>query len=308
LPTLSGIGGFFKMQALLTEEQNPNSMRIDQLSTLEMLRVMNEEDKKVAFLVEQALPQMARAVEAIVPHLRQGGRLIYAGAGTSGRLALLDAAECVPTFSTPPEMVQALLAGGEKAFVRAVEGAEDRVEDGRRDLVALHPTPHDVVVGIAASGTTPYVIGVLDCAQERGLLTVGIACNHPAPILERVQFPIAVVTGAEVITGSTRLKAGTAQKLILNMLSTTIMIQLGKVYGNLMVDVQVTNQKLAARAQRIVAQISGISLEKAAQILEETDHEVKTAIVVAVLHISPTAARQKLAQHAGMLRQVIGDR
>lgn len=291
---------------MLTETRNPKTMFIDQLSTLEIVQVMNQEDAAVPQIVARALPEIARAVDAIVEGIRAGGRLIYVGAGTSGRLGILDAAECVPTFSTPPELVQALIAGGEGAMTDAVEGAEDRADEGRREVLALNLTPQDVVVGIAASGRTPYVIGALEAANEIGAVTVAISCNAPAPILEIARIQIAAVTGPEVVTGSTRLKAGTAQKLILNMLSTASMIKLGKVYGNLMVDVQVTNQKLAQRAQRIVAEVVGVSETEAEKLLLQTQQEVKTAIVVGLLHITPEEARRKLAETHGILRKVIG--
>lgn len=290
---------------MLTETKNPKTAEIDRLPTREILKIMNQEDATVTEVVAQAIPEIAQAVEAIVKGLRAGGRLIYAGAGTSGRLGILDAAECVPTFSVSPEMVQAIIAGGGGALIEAVEGAEDRADLGRNDILALHLTPHDVVVGIAASGRTPYVIGVLEAANEKGATTVALSCNAPAPILDIAQIKIAAVTGAEVITGSTRLKAGTAQKLILNMLSTTSMIKLGKVYGNLMVDVQITNIKLAQRAQRIISEIAGVSELEAEKLLARTDNEVKTAIVVGLLNVSPDEARQKLANAQGMLREVM---
>lgn len=290
---------------MLTETKNPKTTEIDRLPTREILKIMNQEDATVTEVVAQAIPEIAQAVEAIVKGLRAGGRLIYAGAGTSGRLGILDAAECVPTFSVSSEMVQAIIAGGGGALIEAVEGAEDRADLGRNDILALHLTPHDVVVGIAASGRTPYVIGVLEAANEKGATTVAVSCNTPAPILDIAQIKIAAVTGAEVITGSTRLKAGTAQKLILNMLSTASMIKLGKVYGNLMVDVQITNIKLAQRAQRIISEIAGVSETEAEKLLAQTNNEVKTAIVVGLLNISPNEARQKLANAQGMLREVM---
>lgn len=289
-----------------TELRNQNTLHIDRVSPLEVLTLINAEDQKVAQVINGLLPDIARAVEAITVRMRQGGRLIYAGSGTSGRLGIQDAVECVPTFSSPPGLVQGIIAGGERALVRAVEGAEDRADDGRRDLLALNPTALDTVVGIAASGTTPYVIGVLTTAREIGALTVALACNAPAPILELAEHPLAAVVGPEVITGSTRMKAGTAQKMILNMLSTSVMIGLGKVYGNLMVDVQVTNQKLAQRAKRIVAEVVGCSVETAADLLQQTGNEVKTAIVVGRLQVSPEEARARLKAAQGILHQVIG--
>lgn len=289
----------------LTESRNLRTQQIDRLSTLEILEVINDEDASIAGVIRGLLPEIAQAVDVITAQFRLGGRLIYAGAGTSGRLGVLDAVECQPTFSTPPDMVQALLAGGDPALTEAVEGAEDRYEEGKTDLLALHPTPQDVVVGIAASGTTPYVLGVLDAAKEIGMKTIAIACNAPAPILDRASIKIAVLVGPEVITGSTRMKAGTAQKMILNMLSTASMIKLGKVYGNLMVDVRVTNQKLANRARGIVAEVVGLGQEEAARLLQLTNNEVKTAIVVGLLNIPVEEARQRLLDNRGMLRNVI---
>ncbi len=289
----------------LTESRNLRTHQIDRLSTLEILEVINDEDASVAGVIRGLLPEIAQAVDVITSQFRLGGRLIYAGAGTSGRLGVLDAVECQPTFSSPPEMVQALLAGGDPALTQAIEGAEDRDDIGRTDFLALNPTAHDVVVGIAASGTTPYVLGVLDAANEIGAKTIAIACNAPAPILERASIKIAVLVGPEVITGSTRMKAGTAQKMILNMLSTASMIKLGKVYGNLMVDVRVTNQKLANRARGIVAEVVGLGQEEAARLLQLTNNEVKTAIVVGLLNIPVEEARQRLTDNRGMLRNVI---
>ncbi|NWG16751.1 MAG: N-acetylmuramic acid 6-phosphate etherase [Chloroflexi bacterium] len=291
---------------MLTEQPNPRSMNIDRLSALEIVQIMNAEDATVAAVVQAALPAIARAVEAAAERLRQGGRLIYVGAGTSGRLGVLDAVECVPTFSTEPDMVQALIAGGMAALTQAVEGAEDDPDAGRRDLLALNVTEYDIVVGIAASGRTPYVLGALAAANERGAVTVGIACNAPSPVLEAAQIAIPAPVGPEVIAGSTRLKAGTAQKMILNMLSTATMISLGKVYGNRMVDVKVTNQKLADRARRIVSEVVGVDADEAARLLALADNQVKTAIVVGLLNITPEEARARLAQAQGRLGMVIG--
>jgi N-acetylmuramic acid 6-phosphate etherase len=293
---------------MVTEQRNPRSMGIDRRSTLEILQIMNEEDAAVTQAVRQALPQIAQAVEMITGRLRGGGRLFYVGAGTSGRLGILDAAECVPTFSTPPELVQGLIAGGEKAITLPVEGAEDRPELGSSDLMARGLTAQDAVVGIAASGRTPYVVGALIYARQVGAATVGISCNAPAPVLDAADIPIPVIVGPEILTGSTRLKAGTAQKLILNMLSTATMIKLGKVYNNLMVDVKVSNQKLAERARRIVREVTGVSTDEAAALLAQTDNEVKPAIVMALLHVSADEARAKLAAADGMLGAVIEGR
>lgn len=293
---------------MLTEARNPHTTDIDRLSTLDLVRLINAEDATVAGVVARVLPQIAQAVDLISARLREGGRLIYAGAGTSGRLAVLDAVECVPTFSTPPSLVQALIAGGEWALTHAVEGAEDDREAGRADLLALQPTAQDVIVGVAASGRTPYVLSMLETAQAAGMATVAVSCNAPAPMLDMADIGIPAVVGPEVITGSTRLKAGTAQKMILNMLSTAAMIRLGKVYGNLMVDVMVTNAKLAERARRIVAEVTGLPPDAAGLLLAQCDQQVKTAIVVALLGVTPEEARQRLAAHKGVLAEVIGRR
>jgi len=291
---------------MLTEKPNPRTANIDQLSSLEMLQVINDEDATVAGAVRRTLPTIAQAVDMITARLRDGGRLIYVGAGTSGRLGVLDAVECVPTFSTDPNMVQAIMAGGGDALTEAVEGAEDNYNAGRHAIITRQVNRQDVVVGIAASGRTPFVIGALEAANEAGAATIAVTCNQPAPMLEIAHIPIAAVVGPEIIAGSTRLKAGSAQKMILNMLSTASMIRLGKVYGNLMVDVKVTNQKLAARARRIVMQVASISEDEAADLLQQTGNQVKPAIVMALLGISPDEARARLDTAHGMLRDVIG--
>jgi N-acetylmuramic acid 6-phosphate etherase len=290
---------------MVTEQRNPRSMGIDRRPTLEILQIMNEEDTAVTQAVRRALPTIAEAVDMITERLRGGGRLFYVGAGTSGRLGILDAVECVPTFSVPEELVQGVIAGGEQALTHSVEGAEDRPELGSSDLMARSLTAQDAVVGIAASGRTPYVVGALIYARHIGAATVGISCNAPAPVLDAADIRIPVIVGPEILTGSTRLKAGTAQKLILNMLSTTTMIKLGKVYNNLMVDVKVSNQKLADRARRIVREITGISTDEATALLAQTNNEVKPAIVMAMLHVSADEARAKLAAASGMLGEVI---
>lgn len=291
---------------MLTEQPNPDSAHIDQRSALEIVQLMNAEDATIAAAVREVLPAIAEAVEIIAARLRNGGRLIYVGAGTSGRLAVLDAVECVPTFSTDPSLVQGLIAGGKEALTRAVEGAEDDRDAGRRDVLALELTVNDVVVGIAASGRTPYVVAALEAANERGAATIGISCNAPAPVLDAAQIKIAALVGPEIITGSTRLKAGTAQKMILNMLSTASMILLGKVYGNRMVDVKVTNQKLADRARRIVSEVTGLDTDEAERLLAQTNNEVKMAIVVGLLAVSPEEARVRLHAAQGQLHLVIG--
>lgn len=291
---------------MITESRNPATANLDMMSTLDIVSTMNAEDKKVADAVEAVLPQIARAVDAIAERMSRGGRMLYIGAGTSGRLGVLDAAECVPTFSVPPTLVVGLIAGGETAILRAVEGAEDSVEGGARDLEAAGLREVDSVVGIAASGTTPYVLGALAYAKQIGALTVGVACNTPSPVVERAEIGIGVTVGPEVLTGSTRLKSGTAQKMVLNMLSTAVMVKLGKVYGNLMVDMQVTNEKLLARGRRIVAQTAKISEEQAATLLHAAGGSAKTAIVMAVRGVTAEDARQLLDAAGGYLRGVIG--
>lgn len=290
-----------------TEKPNPATASIDKMSTLDMLAAINEEDTGVALAVRSALPQIARAVDAVAGSLRDGGRLFYVGAGTSGRLGILDAVECVPTFGTSPEQVQGLLAGGQEAFFHAVEGAEDSEEMGRHDLRQRGLCRDDVVCGIAASGRTPYVIGALTYAKSIRARSIAICCNKEAPILELADISIAVDVGPEVIAGSTRMKAGTAQKLILNMLSTATMITLGKVYRNLMVDLRVTNQKLAERALRLVMQLAETDEAQAAALLSATDNDVKTAVVMARLGITLSEARERLQRADGYLYRVIDD-
>ncbi len=289
-----------------TESQNPRSSGIDTRSALEIAQIMNDEDAQIAAAVRQVLPQIASAIDGAAARLRSGGRLLYAGAGTSGRMAVIDAVELVPTFSIPPELAVALMAGGESAFVRSIEGAEDHAELGASDVMRVGINEKDVLIGVAASGRTPYVIGALENGNAVGALTIAVCCNVPAPILEIAQIPIGVVVGAEVIAGSTRLKSGTAQKMILNMISTGTMIRLGKVYDNLMVDVRASNEKLVDRAVRIVAQIAGIPQDEARYLLEQCDFEVKTAIVMAKRGADAPQARALLHESDGFLRRVIG--
>lgn len=291
---------------MLTEQRNPLTEHLDQLSTLDMLHIINDEDAKIAAIVLSALPDVAQAVDSIVQALQNRGRLIYVGAGSSGRIAVQDAAECVPTYGTPPGLVIGLQAGGEQALTRSMEGAEDRSDEGRADLQAIQLSAKDVMVGIAASGRTPYVLGAVQYANEMQAITVGVSCNTPAPLLELARIKIALPVGPEVVTGSTRLKAGTAQKMVLNMLSTGSMIKLGKVYGNLMVDVQPANEKLVGRACRIIAEIAHISEQSAAEVLQQSNNEVKTAIVVSMRKVTPVEAREVLAKATGRLREVIG--
>lgn len=288
--------------ALETEKRNPATAAIDRMSALEIVRVMNAEDATVAAAVQRELPQIARAIEEITARLRRGGRLVYLGAGTSGRLGVLDASECPPTFNTPPELVVGWIAGGPDALTRSVEGAEDSVETGRADAAWLAITAKDALVGIAASGRTPYVLSAVGYAKEQGALTVGLACNAGTPLARIVEIMIAPVVGPEVISGSTRLKAGTAQKLVLNMLSTGTMIRLGKTYSNLMIDMQPTNDKLRRRAVGIVREATGLPEPAAEALLHASDNEVKTAIVAARAGVDPAAARARLAAANGVVR------
>ena len=294
------------MKLASTEEHNPLTTNIDTLPTLDMLMLINAEDQKVALAVRNELPNIAAAVDAITSRMQRGGRLIYIGAGTSGRLGVLDASECPPTFGTPRELVVGLIAGGDVALTDAMEGAEDNQIGGASEITELNISENDCVVSIAASGRTPYAIGGLEEAKKRGALTVSIACNRPSPLEELAEIGIAPIVGPEVLSGSTRLKAGTAQKMVLNMISTGVMIRLGKTYSNLMVDVQPTNIKLRQRARRIVADATGVSLEQATKILQESDGEVKTAIVAVLANISPEVARQRLRETGGFVRKAIG--
>lgn len=290
---------------MLTEKANPNTTHIDRLDTLEILKKINQEDQLVALAVEKTLPQIAQAVDAIVSKMQAGGRLIYSGAGTSGRLGMLDAVESMPTFSTPKGLIIGLIAGGDPALTQAVENAEDNRQAGADDLANINLSKNDSVIGIAASGTTPYVLGALEYARSIGALTIGISCNVPAPILDQADYGIGVPVGPEVITGSTRMKAGTAQKLVLNMMSSTIMIRLGKVYGNLMVDVQVTNEKLARRARNLVSQLTGLNADDAQELLNQSGNRVKVAVVMHKRQLSAEQAMQALDEVGGNLHQLI---
>lgn len=293
------------LRALDTEKVNPATTEIDRKSPLEIAQVINAEDAKVALAIKQVLPHIATAIEAIAARLRRGGRLIYVGAGTSGRLGALDASECPPTFNIPQAMVTACIAGGPQALGQAHEDFEDSLEAGQLDMASLGLSEADAVVGITASGRTPYVRGAIAYAKEQGALTIGLACNAGTPLEQEVEIMIAPVVGPEVITGSTRLKAGTAQKMVLNMLSTGSMILLGKTFGNLMVDVQATNYKLQQRALSIVRQVTGLDEDAAQTLLETSGGEVKTAILVARANISPEQARERLAAHGYVLRAAL---
>ena len=286
---------------LLTEQVNPQSANIDALDTESMLRVMNAEDRKVADAVAQAIPSIARALDGIVVRVKQGGRLFYIGAGTSGRLGVLESAECPPTFRVPPDLVQGIIAGGERALARATEASEDSEELGARDLVERGFTAKDALVGIAASGRTPYVLGAMDRAREIGALTVGISCTPDSELAKRVEIAVALLAGPEIIAGSTRMKAGTATKMALNMLSTGLMIRLGHTFGNLMVNVQPTNSKLADRARRIVAQAAGVDSQRAARLLEDAGNNVKTAVVMGRGGLTRQEAEQRLESVGGVI-------
>lgn len=290
---------------LTTEQINEQSINIDNQSTYDMLRIMNDEDKKVGEAVQHCLHDIARAVDQIHQAIKNGGRLIYVGAGTSGRLGILDAAECPPTFGTPPEMVQALMAGGPQAILKAVEGAEDSKEQAVQDLKDKQLKASDIVVGITASGRTPYVIGAIEYAKELGAPTVAIACNTSSKVGQLADIAIEVEVGPEVIMGSTRLKAATAQKLVLNMLSSATMIKLGKIYQNLMIDLAPTNVKLIDRARRIVSNVTGVSYEKAQEVLDLTNQEVKTAIVMIEGNVSAEVAKHSIKQADGLVRKAI---
>jgi len=294
-----------QLRSLTTELRNEQTMNIDNANTLEILSMMNNEDLKVAIAVQEVLPEIKAAVECAVESLRKEGRLIYIGAGTSGRLGVLDAVECPPTFSTSPETVIGIIAGGEKAFVRAVEGAEDKEEFGVEDLKNINLSPDDTVVGIAASGRTPYVIGALRYAQETGAKAVALSCNKNARISEAADIGIEVVVGPEVITGSTRMKAATAHKMVINMISTASMIRIGKVYENLMVDVNVSNYKLKERAVSIIQTVTGAEYELAKETLEKTGLKVKTAIVMLKAQTTLEQAEELLNRADGDVRKAI---
>jgi len=294
-----------RLQKLLTEQSNPASASIDALATEDVLRVINAEDRKVAEAVEREIPAIARAIDAIVAAFERGGRLFYIGAGTSGRLGVLDASECPPTFSVPPEMVQGIIAGGESALSHATETTEDDPAIGVRDLLARGFQPKDVLVGLAASGRTPYVLGAVAEAARLGAVTVGISCTPDSELARSVAIAITPLVGPEVVAGSTRMKAGTAQKMVLNMLSTGAFIRLGYVYGNLMVNVQPKNAKLVERARGIVACQAGVEYERAAELLTEAGNRVSTAILMGKLGIARKEAERRLAQSGGRIRQAL---
>ncbi|RMF55805.1 MAG: N-acetylmuramic acid 6-phosphate etherase [Calditrichaeota bacterium] len=296
---------FDEIKNLITEARNPASEDIDSKNTEEILRIINQEDHKVPGIVEKEIPYIAQAVEILVETFKKGGRLFYIGAGTSGRLGVLDAAECPPTFGTDPEMVQGIIAGGEKALIRAQEGSEDQREQGAIDLMARGFTKNDVACGIAASYRTPYVLGAIQKAREIGAKTIYVTCNPRSDIKVEVDVAICPVVGPEVIMGSTRMKAGTATKLVLNMLTTTSMIRLGKVYGNMMVDLQMTSRKLEERSKRTVMMVTGVDYEEASRVLKESGGHVKTALVMILANVNAEEARKRLAENDGFVRRAI---
>jgi N-acetylmuramic acid 6-phosphate etherase len=294
-----------RLEQLTTEARNPLTHDLDNLSSIELVNLINSEDEKVAAAVARVSEPIAGAIDKIAESLSGGGRLIYVGAGTSGRLGILDAVECPPTFNTDPGMVVGVMAGGTEGLVRAIEGAEDSTEMGRSDLQDLALNQQDVVVGIAASGRTPYVLGALDYAREVGAFTIGFSCNREAEIKNHAELNIIPLVGPEILSGSTRLKAGTATKMVLNMLTTGAMVRMGKTYSNLMVDLNTTNVKLVERANRIVRELTNISEEQVDELLKRCAGEVKTAIVSQNLGLSPVEARARLEAVGGHLRRAL---
>ncbi|WP_028856330.1 N-acetylmuramic acid 6-phosphate etherase [Psychrilyobacter atlanticus] len=293
------------LKQMVTESRNENTTNIDMLNTMEMVRVINNEDKKVALAVEKELGNIAKAIDKISSAFLNGGRLIYIGAGTSGRLGILDASECPPTFGTPAELVVGLIAGGKDAILKAVENAEDSKELCVDDLKGIGFNSKDILVGIAASGRTPYVMGGIEYAEELGAVTVGVSCNPDSILAESVKIPISPVVGGEVVTGSSRLKAGTAQKLVLNMLTTGSMIKIGKVYGNLMVDVEATNEKLVERQKKIVMEATDCSREEASSALKDTGGHCKTAILMILGGLEAKEAKILLLEKKGFIREAL---
>jgi N-acetylmuramic acid 6-phosphate etherase len=290
-----------------TEQRNPASRKLDRMTALEIVQLMSREDRGVAGAVGREIPAIARAVDAIVAGIRKGGRLIYVGAGSSGRMGVLDAAECPPTFGVSPKVVRAVIAGGRRAITQAVEGAEDSARNGERDLRAIRIARNDVVVGIAASGTTPYVLGALRFARRRGATTVAVTSNLRMPVGRLAKIVIAPEVGPEVLTGSTRLKAGTSQKMVLNMLSTAVMARLGHVYENLMIDMMLTNEKLAERALRMLAEASGKRVSAAGDALRAAGHDMRVALVMLKMGVGVGEARKRLARARGDLRVAVGE-
>ncbi len=295
------------LTTLVTESRNVASENIDMLSTIDMLKVINQEDQKVALAVEAIIPEIAKVVDLIAEAFQSGGRLIYTGAGTSGRLGILDASECPPTYGSDPDLVIGLIAGGHKAILKAVENAEDNEELGATDLQQIGFNHKDILVGIAASGRTPYVIGSMNYAKSVGAKVAALSCNANSPMAEIADINITPIVGAEVVTGSSRMKAGTAQKLVLNMLTTGAMIRTGKVFGNLMVDVEATNAKLIQRQKNIVVEATGCSESQAAEALTQCNNHCKTAILMILLNINADLAAAKLSKHHGFIRHALLD-
>lgn len=294
-----------QLNQLITEQRNPNSMQLDSLSAQELVALINREDQQVALAVEKCLPQIALAVEKIVAAFERGGRLVYVGAGTSGRLGVLDASECPPTYGVKPEMVVGLIAGGDHALRHPIEGAEDNVQQGQADLEEIDFSARDVLVGVAASGRTPYVLGALNYAKQLGATTVSIASNPNSKMAEVADIAIETVVGPEVLTGSSRMKSGTAQKLVLNMLTTASMVLIGKCYQNLMVDVQASNEKLKARALKIVMEATECDNEAAANVLTKANGQVKLAILMQLSGLDALEAQSLLDKSNGKLRQAL---
>jgi N-acetylmuramic acid 6-phosphate etherase len=294
------------LENLTTETRNPSSAEIDRLSTVDMLTVINQADAEIASAVAKVIPSIAKAVDGIAERLRSGGRLFYTGAGTSGRLGVLDASECPPTFNVPPDLVQGLIAGGDRALRTSTERAEDDPTLGASDLEARNLSSSDAVVGIAASGRTPYVLGGIEYARAKGALTVGLSCTVDSQLAQAADIAITPIAGPEIVTGSTRMRAGTATKLVLNMISSGVMIRLGYVYGNLMVNVEPTNAKLADRARRIIATVANVSYEEAGRLLDESG-SVRAAVTMHKLGVSREEAERRLAKAGGSLRAALGE-
>ncbi|NRD99705.1 N-acetylmuramic acid 6-phosphate etherase [Enterococcus faecalis] len=293
------------LEGLTTEARNEATKKIDQVSTLEMVTLINQEDQKVAQAIEKVLPQIAAAIDAAAERFKKGGRLIYCGAGTSGRLGALDAIELTPTYSVSPERAFGILAGGEKAMYQAIEGAEDSKELAIEDLTQHQLTARDVVIAIAASGRTPYAVSAIEYGKKVGALTISVTCNNQSPMNQLAEIGIAPIVGPEVITGSTRMKAGSAQKMVLNMFSTGIMVKVGNIYQNLMVNVQPTNEKLIQRATTIIKEAAEIEESQAKEYLEAAQLEVAPAIVMAKAHVDFQKAKQLLAEHDGRISEVL---
>lgn len=291
------------MNLYSTEDRNPKSLGLDLKSVRQTLEIINQEDRKIAYAVSEALDQIEALVDEVIETFKRGGRLFYLGAGTSGRLGVLDASETVPTFSVDPKMVTGLIAGGDYALRHPIENAEDSLDAAKKDLVNENLRSEDFVLAIAASGRTPYCLGAVEYARELGAKTGSISCNKNSVISQYVDYPIEIETGPEVLSGSTRMKAGTATKMVLNMISTTAMVKIGKVYDNLMVDLRPTNKKLVDRARKIIGEVTGVSYERATEVLNEANNEVKPAIIMAEKNVSYTKAKEILEENKGFIRE-----